>query len=108
NPNDRPMTPKRTTARLLAYLLVGAVVTACGGDGEGGPRAGEVGEPRPGGTAVIAELADISIPLSIVAQSSLDGNLGGDVMFMALVAGAWEDGRLEFHTSDRNPLAMAH
>jgi peptide/nickel transport system substrate-binding protein len=49
----------------------------------------------------------MSIPLAIVAQSVLDGNLGGDVMYMALVAGAWEEGRLVFHTAEDNPLAMA-
>ncbi len=102
------MNPIRATARLFSCLLIGAAVTACGDGGGGAASFGEGGEPRPGGTVVIAELADMSIPLAIVAQSTLDGNLGGDVMFMALVAGAWEDGRLVFHTSDRNPLAMAH
>lgn len=101
------MRPPRMLRRLAASGLAGAALVACGGD-----RADNMAEPTSttplqGGTAVIAELADISIPLAIVAQSALDGYLGGDVMYMALVAGAWEDGRLVFHTAESSPLAIA-
>ena len=62
---------------------------------------------RVGGTAVITELADMTIPLAIVAQSTLDGNLGGDVMFMELLRGDWQDGRLVFLTANESPMAIA-
>ncbi len=94
--------------RAIALPLMSVAVTACGGDRPGGARLGdEFGEPRSGGTVVIAELADMTIPLTIVAQTSLDGNLGGDVMFMELLRGDWDDGRLVFLTAEDSPMAMA-
>jgi len=101
------MSVHRAARRAVSGALYGLVLTACGGDRPGEVVNTDLGTPRPGGLAVVAELADMSIPLAIVAQSSLDGNLGADVMYMALVAGAWEDGRLEFHTAEESPLAIA-
>src|SRR5690606_3965049 len=59
------------------------------------------------GTAIIAEGADMSIPLVIVAQTAFDGNLGGDVMYRSMFATDWEDGRLVYMTADESPMAIA-
>lgn len=87
-----------------------AVVTGCdAGDAER-PRAavdGDYGEPVHGGTVTVLEGADMVLPLSMLAQSTLDGNLGGDVMYMALLSGAWDDGRLVFRAADESPMAIA-
>jgi peptide/nickel transport system substrate-binding protein len=84
-------------------------LAACGGgDSAEAPAAdADYGDPVPGGTAVLAESADMSIPLAIVAQTAFDGNLGGDVMFMSLFATDWADGRLVYHTAEQSPMAIA-
>ncbi|MEX2582865.1 MAG: ABC transporter substrate-binding protein [Gemmatimonadota bacterium] len=95
--------------RLVPALAILILAGGCAGD-DAAPRQrgdAEYGEPQYGGTAVIAEGADMSIPLSIVAQSALDGNLGGDVMFMSLLATDWDDGRLVYRTADESPMAIA-
>jgi peptide/nickel transport system substrate-binding protein len=100
--------PSMKRGALLATFCVALV--ACGGADQPSAGSGEdvdYGEPVHGGTAVLAEGADMSIPLTIVAQSLLDGNLGGDVMFMSLLATDWDDGRLTFQTADESPMAMA-
>jgi len=97
-------------AAVLALLLP---LAACGGDRNGG-RGGDTtatadsgGTPETGGTAVLAELSDIDHPMPLTAQSSLDGDVGGDVLFAALSRGAWVDGRLVFLNSTQNPAALA-
>lgn len=99
-------------AALLAALLP---LAACGDrDGGGKPGAGggtaaadTGGTPETGGTAVLAELADINRPLPLLAEASLDGDLGGDVMFNALSRGEWRDGRLVYVNATENPTALA-
>jgi peptide/nickel transport system substrate-binding protein len=93
---------------------IGAAATlvalaACGDRVERAPGAGgAVGDtPEPGGTVVIAELADLSRPLPIIAESSADGSIGGDVMFSSLLRGEWRDGRLHYVTHPDNPAALA-
>src|SRR5687768_10524305 len=101
------MTRIEGRARSVAALTLFLLGSACGGDDpEPGTVGGDVGNPVPGGTAVIMEGADMTIPLSIVAQGTLDGSLGGDVMFMELLRGDW-DGGLVFRTADQSPMAMA-
>src|SRR5690606_7970645 len=53
------------------------------------------------------EGADMTLPLAILAQGTLDGYLGDDVMYMELVRGDWDDGRLVFLTADESPMAIA-
>jgi len=97
-------------AARLAGLALLLGLAACGGDGGGGDAPREAGDgnapPRRGGTAVIAELADMSKPLPPIFDSQLDGDLM-DVMYMALTRGAWGDGKLEYLLSDRSPMALA-
>lgn len=90
----------------LAALL--SLLAACGG-ADAGRQADltDYGEPTAGGTATVLEGADMVLPLAMLAEGTLDGNLGGDIMYMELVRGAWEDGRLVFHTADRSPMALA-
>ncbi|HEU4562674.1 MAG TPA: ABC transporter substrate-binding protein [Longimicrobium sp.] len=98
-------------AALLAALLP---LAACGGgDGGGGNQRGTGaaadtgGTPETGGTAVLAELADINRPMPLTSESSLDGDLGGDVMFLSLSRGRWENGRLRYLNATENPAALA-
>jgi peptide/nickel transport system substrate-binding protein len=102
---------KGAAVRRLAGLALLLGLAACG-DREGGqdgtPReaAKEGGQPRRGGTAVTAELADMSKPLPPIFDTSLDGDLM-DVMYMGLTRGAWTDGKLQYLLSDRSPMALA-
>lgn len=88
----------------FAILILGA---GCADDrgGESGAPGG--GEPQPGGTAVVAELADMSGPVSLIAQGLLDATLGSDIMNMSLLRGVWRNGRLEYMTADESPMALA-
>lgn len=101
---------RRTTLASLAALAALALA-ACGGAdraSRGGAAAADTGgTPESGGTAVIAELADISHPMPLVAESQLDGDVGGDVMFLSLSRSAWRDGALVFLNSTQNPGALA-
>lgn len=99
-------------AAVLALLVP---LAACGGDRSGGTRgngngsaaADTGGTPETGGTAILAELSDIDHPMPLTAQSSVDGDIGGDVLFNALSRGAWVDGRLVFLNASQNPAALA-
>ena len=101
---------KGAAARRLAGLAMVLALGACGGDGAdgGGPEKPPRGpeEPRQGGTAVVAELADIQFPHPFFFQGALDADLM-DVMYMALTRAEWRDGRLVYTLSDRSPMAAA-
>ncbi len=95
--------------RRLAGLALLLGLAACGDRGGGAaPREAAKGDaqPRRGGTAVTAELADMAQPLPPIFDTQLDGDLM-DVMYMALTRGAWGDGKLEYLLSDRSPMALA-
>ncbi|HEX8903898.1 MAG TPA: ABC transporter substrate-binding protein, partial [Longimicrobiaceae bacterium] len=101
-----PFTPRAALALLLS------AAAACGGErgnGRGGaPAEGDTaGPPVSGGTAVMAELADINHPTTLLAESSLDGDIGGDVLFSSLSRSAWRDGRLVFMNATESPAALA-
>jgi peptide/nickel transport system substrate-binding protein len=96
--------------RRAALLALFAAAAACNDTPRpGGSAAGDSlgGNPESGGTAVLAELADINKPMPLLAESALDGDLGGDVMFPGLLRGAWRDGRLVYLTAAENPAALA-
>ncbi|MEX2571323.1 MAG: ABC transporter substrate-binding protein [Gemmatimonadota bacterium] len=103
------MNATKTLSRLVPALAILIMVGGCGGDAPdaSAPQDEEFGEPTDGGTAVVLIGADMTIPLSMLAQGTIDGNLGGDVMFMELLRGAWEDGRLVFKTAEESPMAIA-
>ncbi|HEX2081065.1 MAG TPA: ABC transporter substrate-binding protein [Longimicrobium sp.] len=108
--NTRPWSAGAASRRLVG-LLVLAALAACGGDRGEAPGKGEKGKAgdeavREGGTAVIAELADMAQPLPPIYNTQLDGDLM-DVMYMALTRGAWRDGRLVYLLSDQSPMALA-
>jgi peptide/nickel transport system substrate-binding protein len=96
-------------ARRLAKAAVLLVLAACGGRDGGGdgstPRAAE-GEPRRGGTAVVAEIGDIQFPHPFFFQGNIDADLM-DVMYAALTRAEWRDGRLAYMLSDQSPMALA-
>lgn len=100
------MTTSPAVLRRLFLALPLVALAACA-DSDDAPEAVASGEPEPGGTVVIAEAADLGIPSPIVAQTELDGNLSSDVMYMALLRGRWEDGRLAYGTADESPMALA-
>lgn len=92
-----------TAAALLA-------LAACGDRAETDePRVAGAGEtPEPGGTMVIAEMADLNRPMPIIAESSTDGSFGGDIMFSSLLRGEWKDGELLYVPYPENPAALAN
>jgi peptide/nickel transport system substrate-binding protein len=89
-----------------AALALALLATGCGDDKAAG-GAQPTGAVEKGGVAVIAELADINAPMTIIGVSSLDLNLAGDVMNMALLHGAWRDGRMVFLNAAESPMALA-
>ncbi|HET7464020.1 MAG TPA: ABC transporter substrate-binding protein [Longimicrobium sp.] len=96
-------------AALFAAFLP---LAACGGGDQPGSRgtsaaADTGGTPESGGTAILAELSDIDHPMPLTGQSSVDGDIGGDVLFNALSRGAWVNGRLVYLNSTQNPAALA-
>lgn len=102
----------QTWIRRAALALVVATATAaCGDAGEGGgddkagaaPKADGV---RRGGTAVLAELSDMSKPLPFLYEGNVDADLG-DIMYMPLLRTEWRDGRAVYVTSHDNPMAIA-
>ncbi len=94
----------------LAALAALALLSACGkgdagkDDASAPDRAAEKAER--GGTAVMAELTDISKPMPLLFENALDGDLV-DVMYMGLTRGAWRDGKLVHLTSSDSPMALA-
>lgn len=98
-------------ARRLAGLVAVLALAACGGDrGDGAEKAprgpGDGGEPKLGGTAVVAENGDIQFPHPFYFQGGIDADLM-DVMYVALTRAEWRDGRLAYVLSDRSPMAAA-
>ena len=85
--------------RCTLALCAGLSLAACnekGGDAK----------PVTGGTAVFGELVEPSKPNPLVWDSDLDADLV-DIMYMGLTRPRWANGRLEFLTADRSPMALA-
>lgn len=98
---------------LAGALALAALAAACGGDRRSGTTAqGDTtkepgGTPERGGTAVLVEGADMEKPMPLVWQSQLDSDLM-DVMYMGLTRAVWRDGRIQYLTSNDNPMAAAY
>jgi len=79
-------------------LAFAALVLA--GCGLGGDRA------YPPDTVRIIELADISKPMPLISETSLDSEVSS-IMYLSLLASRWEDGELHYLTAEEDPLALA-
>jgi peptide/nickel transport system substrate-binding protein len=64
------------------------------------------GEPRRGGAVTIVEIADIDKVHPFLQSTSLDGELT-EMLYMALLAAKWEDGRLVHETADENSRSIS-
>ena len=97
-------------ARRTAGLAVLLALAACDGGTQKGGAAPKgdpaAGEPRRGGTAVVAENGDLQFPHPLFFQGGIDADLM-DIMYMALTRAEWRDGQLGYLLSDRSPMAMA-
>jgi len=103
----------RRWSRTLGRTLLLAALTAagaCRGDsGEKGAAAAggaDEGTPERGGTAILAEIAEMNKPLPFLYETGIDSDLI-DIMFMPLLRGGWRDGRQVFMTADESPMALA-
>jgi peptide/nickel transport system substrate-binding protein len=87
----------------VGTLSLVATLAACpgGGDGPEPPT-----QAQRGGTVVITELADMDKPMPIISESVLDNQVNA-IMYRPVLAPSWEDGRLQYLTHDRNPMALA-
>ena len=94
----------RDGAVAVALLTLAA---GCGRDRKGEEAGGAAGTPESGGVAVVAEGADMNIPIAILANAQLDGDLAADVMNRGLLRGVWEDGKLVDKTAAESPMALA-
>jgi peptide/nickel transport system substrate-binding protein len=87
-----------------------ALLAACGdrggADGAAKGDTAAAGAPRRGGTAVIAEIGDLSRPMPLFFQGAPDGDMM-DVMYMALTSQSWENGQAVYRLSDESPMALA-
>lgn len=93
----------RTRIAAASMLFLAA---ACG-DAEQEAAAPEGTAVERGGTAVIADIADINTPVAIFAVGGLDGNIASDVLSMELLRPDWHEGRLRHLTAEQHPLALA-
>lgn len=100
---------KGAAGRRAGVLALLALAAACADrrqeEGARGKGADD-GQPRRGGTAVVAEIADVQAPFPLFYTGGLDSDMM-DIMYMGLTRGAWQDGRLVALLSDRSPMAMA-
>jgi peptide/nickel transport system substrate-binding protein len=99
----------KAAARRAGVLALLALAAACGDRERERPakeKGGDEGTPRQGGTAVVAELSDLSLAHPLFFEGGVDEALM-DVMFMALTRGDWKDGRLHYLLSDQSPMALA-
>lgn len=93
--------------RRAGWAVLLALAAACGDRGGREPAdAAPDEQPRQGGTAVVAELGDLSHPHPFFFQGDPDAGLM-DIMFMALTRGDWREGRLHYALSDESPMALA-
>jgi peptide/nickel transport system substrate-binding protein len=94
--------PLRTTASFVLLSTFACV----GGDAGSEADAGADATPVRGGSVTIVELADLSKPMPLVSESSLDNEVSS-VLYLSLLASIWENGELHYRTSDQDPTALA-
>jgi peptide/nickel transport system substrate-binding protein len=90
----------------LLGALLAALAAGCADDGSGAGAGAATDEPVAGGTAIIVQNTDIGQPLALLSQGGLDAFLQ-DVLYMQLLRGDWEDGRLVMRTAEDSPMALA-
>ncbi|HEY7770707.1 ABC transporter substrate-binding protein [Longimicrobium sp.] len=105
------MKTARDRARRGAWAVATlALLAACGdrggADGAAKGDTAAAGAPRRGGTAVIAEIGDLSRPMPLFFSGAPDGDMM-DVMYMALTSQSWENGQAVYRLSDESPMALA-
>jgi len=89
----------RTTLIAIASVPVLALaLPGCGGD--------RPERSRPPDTVTIIELADISKPMPLISETSLDSEVSG-IMYRPLLASRWEDGELHYLTADEDERSLA-
>lgn len=99
--------PLHRSASLAVRAAALSLCAACAGRDAPPPgAAADTATPVRGGVAVVAELADLSLPMPIVDESSFDLELV-DILYMGLTRGAWREGRLVPLLAGENPMAMA-
>jgi len=86
-------------------MLLLASGAACGDRGERLLGGGD--DIEPGGTAILAESADMNHPSPLLFMTVFDGSLASDIMNMELIRGEWRDGQLEYATAEQSPMAIA-
>lgn len=96
------VTTMRRVGGGAALLACAVALAACGG----GDRAERPTEAQRGGTVVVTELADMDKPMTLVSESNLDNQINS-LIYRPLLQPWWEDGRLHYHTHDRNPMSLA-
>lgn len=105
------MKTARDRARRGAWAAAAlALLAACGdrggADGAAKGDTAAASAPRRGGTAVVAEIGDLSRPMPLFIQGLPDGDMM-DVMYMALTSQSWENGQAVYRLSDESPMALA-
>ena len=97
----------RTARHLLAAAFIFLPISACVGSDDGSEAgAGAEDTPVRGGSVTIVELADMSKPMPLISESSLDNEVNG-VLYMTLLGPFWENGELRYRTSDEDATALA-
>lgn len=91
-----------------ALLLAGALALAgaCDAERPAETRRQAREEPVPGGTAILAEQADMDRPMPLFSATSMDAALE-DILYMGVLRPVWRDGRVAFLTSEESPMAIA-
>jgi peptide/nickel transport system substrate-binding protein len=92
--------------RRYAIPLVLLALSACAPEDGTMSGEGEDGPPVSGGTVRIVELADISKPMPLITETSLDNEITS-TLYMTLLAPRWEDGVLLYLTADQDVTALA-
>lgn len=101
----RGLTVPRSIRGLASAALLLPLAAGCGRD-DSAPSPDPAATPSAGGTAILAEAADMGLPTPLTAASVLDGGLA-EVFYMGLTRAAWRDGRLIHLTADSSAMALA-
>jgi peptide/nickel transport system substrate-binding protein len=82
-------------------------LAACDPPGDGVPdTSADDGPPRRGGSVTIVELGDISKPMPLISETSLDNEITS-TLYLSMLAPRWEDGELLYLTAEEDNTALA-